>query len=950
MKKRLVILLAGLLTVLSMGFGSAQFSDVPAGHWAKEAVEAIAAQGLIVGFPDGTFRGNENLTRYQAALIIYRLLQQLQGQQGQPAPKIDEETLNTIRNAVQELAAELAALGVRVSALEDNAASKDDIARLEAAIEELKGMKAQPGQGMDQQALSDLADRVEAASVAADTALAQAQQLADRLDAVEGDLATVKTQLEADADSIRALNELSVLLNQDVLSLQDRVTALEKSVGTLSETDFNEFATKEDVAAVQEFATALRGDLVRLSDRVGALSTTVDDINKRVGALESVKFTLTGNISATYGYATATGPDFDIDRLFSGNQLSSGSGADDSSGARSRAAVRRGDFNQNYTGASGGLNFGLKFASGPVSEVSVSTGFDAVNADLNRALKVSSMSLKGNLSGQDFTIQYNNDDVKFRFNPYLFSNNTDGDVTVRPGVVATLNATALPLSPNVTVVVGSGASTDAKKGGGNTVLAGDYFGTRAEVGLLGLKFGLSYAERNSGLTGSYPAGGTVTGGRSAFGADWNGKLLGLLSLEGAYVASHDFANPLDFTNQLTTDQAFYTKVGVSLGPVTINGNYRAIDPQFENGVAGMSGDSGYYYFGLGGNSEAPFGPNNVGYGVDGSVKLGILNGIELRFLYDNSSDFATRSQTASTLGVGGTVGLFAGFSLSGWYNNTQVNGSQVSAADGTQSGLNGNYNYFVYGAQDDRWSSGFGVKLSHDGKASNALISGLNLNLAYRSFYNPASSSNSFTDIEAAASYSGKLAILSLNPFVRYHTFTDSNATANTYDYSTFKFGISASTDPLGIPLKPSLDGAFASRNTNITRGSSNSPSEQFWRAGLTLNEFFAAGSKFKVGYASYTATNVVSPLAQGNAPARGYTGSFSSISNDRIFEYPGEIQFPWNLTTGPGTNSGGVSGIYTEWTYGNLTSAFGVFNFTDGSGNVLSKGTAFKVSYNVSF
>ena len=51
MKKRLVTLLAGLLTVLSMGFGLAQFSDVPAGHWAKEAVEALAAKGIILGSP-----------------------------------------------------------------------------------------------------------------------------------------------------------------------------------------------------------------------------------------------------------------------------------------------------------------------------------------------------------------------------------------------------------------------------------------------------------------------------------------------------------------------------------------------------------------------------------------------------------------------------------------------------------------------------------------------------------------------------------------------------------------------------------------------------------------------------------------------------------------------------------------------------------------------------------
>lgn len=40
------------------------FTDVPAGHWAKDAVDLIVQKGLIQGFPDGTFRGNENLTRY----------------------------------------------------------------------------------------------------------------------------------------------------------------------------------------------------------------------------------------------------------------------------------------------------------------------------------------------------------------------------------------------------------------------------------------------------------------------------------------------------------------------------------------------------------------------------------------------------------------------------------------------------------------------------------------------------------------------------------------------------------------------------------------------------------------------------------------------------------------------------------------------------------------------
>ncbi len=936
MKKKLVVYLAGLLTVLGLGFGQAQFSDVPAGHWAKEAVERIAACGLITGFPDGTYRGNTNLTRYQAALIFQRLLNEIQ--QGGECVKADgsgmsEEDMTAIRNAVQELAAELAALGVRVSALEDNAASKDDIARLEAAIEELKAMKAEPAEpaGMDEAALADLADRVEAASVAADTALAQAQVLAERLDGVEGDVAALKTQVEADADSIRALNELAVLLNQDVLSLQDRVTALEKSLGDV---DFDSFANKEDVSAIQEFATALRSDLVRLSDRVSALDTRVSGLDSRLAAVEATRPTLTGSLSATYGYATNTGGNFDIDRLFPNNAISSGSGADDVSGNRIRNTFRRGDFDQTFTGGGASLNFGLKPTGGAISEVTLGMGAGLFNGgtDPDRAIKLNSASVKGSLSGQAFSITYDSGGSTFSFNPYLFNNSTRGLMTTR-GFVATLDAKAFPLAPKFTVVTGEGFD-DAAIPAASRIFGTDatYGGLRAELNLLGIATGLSYAENR--------------GNRSAFGVDYKGSLFGLLNLEGAFVASTPFGTPVDLSNQLVTDQAFYTKLGVKLGIIELNANYRAIDPQYENGRAGLSPASSYYFFGLGGNGEAPYGANNRGFGLDGKLTLPILGGIEVRGFYDNSADFATGAQTADTLSVGATIPLFAGFSLNPFFNNTNVNGAQVSGATGTQSGLNGNYNFYVYNNQDARWSSGFGVKLVHSGRASNALISGLDLNLWYQSFAGP----NAGTDILASAGYNLKLGFISLNPIVRYHSFAANTPAPGNLSTNALKFGVGASTDPLAIFLKPSLEGAFVSQSITETAPGSNSSSEQYWRVGLNLNEFLAAGSVFKVGYASYSATNVVSPNPVGGAPARGFGNFPLSITTDRVFNYPGEVQFPWNLTTGFGTNSGSVTGLYLEWKYGNLTMAAASATLADSGGTTISTGTGFKISYEVKF
>ncbi|MCX8088744.1 MAG: S-layer homology domain-containing protein [Meiothermus ruber] len=930
MKKKLVVYLAGLLTVLGLGFGQAQFSDVPAGHWAKEAVERIAACGLITGFPDGTYRGNTNLTRYQAALIFQRLLTELQ--QGGECVKgqggMSEEDMTAIRNAVQELAAELAALGVRVSALEDNAASKDDIARLEAAIEELKAMKAEPA-GMDEAALADLADRVEAASVAADTALAQAQVLAERLDAVEGDVAALKTQVEADADSIRALNELAVLLNQDVLSLQDRVTALEKQLGDV---DFDSFANKEDVSAIQEFATALRSDLVRLSDRVSALDTRVGALDQRLAAVEGTRPTLTGSLSATYGYSTNTGGDFDLDRLFPGNALSSGTGADDVSGNRIRNAFRRGDFNQTYTYGGASLSFGLKPTGGTISEVSLGLSADLVNSGAARTLALNSASVKGSLSGQAFSVTYNNDDSTFSFNPYLFNNSTVGDMITTRGFVATLDAKAFPLSPKFTVVAGEGIDSTAIPAA-SRVWGTDptYGGLRAELNLLGLTTGLSYAENR--------------GNRTAFGVDYKGSLFGLVNLEGAFVASTPFGTPVDFSNQLVTDQAFYTKLGVKLGIIELNANYRAIDPQYNNGQAGLSSASSYYYFGLGGNGEAPYGANNRGFGLDGKLTLPILGGIEVRGFYDNSADFATGAQTADTFSVGATIPLFAGFSLNPFFNNTNVNGAQVSGATGTQSGLNGNYNFYVYNNQDARWSSGFGVKLIHNGRASNALIPNLDINLWYQSFAGP----DSGTDILASAGYNLKVAFISLNPIVRYHSFAYTG-TGTGLSTTALKYGIGVTTDQLGIFLKPSLEGAFVQQSITETAPGSNSSSEQYWRVGLNLNEFLATGSVFKVGYARYNATNVVSPNPVGGAPARGFGNFPLSLTTDRVFNYPGEVQFPWNLTTGFGTNSGSVTGLYLEWKYGNLTMAAASATLADGTGTTVSNGTGFKISYEVKF
>lgn len=54
---------------------STEFPDVPENHWAYEAVETLAKSGLAVGYPDGQFKGDRSLTRYEFAEIVHRALQ-----------------------------------------------------------------------------------------------------------------------------------------------------------------------------------------------------------------------------------------------------------------------------------------------------------------------------------------------------------------------------------------------------------------------------------------------------------------------------------------------------------------------------------------------------------------------------------------------------------------------------------------------------------------------------------------------------------------------------------------------------------------------------------------------------------------------------------------------------------------------------------------------------------
>lgn len=98
------------------------FTDVSADDWAYQAVASLSDEGVIDGYPDGTFRGDKHVTRYEIAQIVARLMAK-------------EDTLNasqkeTLAKLSSQYANELKDLGVRVAELEKKRGATDLITEL----------------------------------------------------------------------------------------------------------------------------------------------------------------------------------------------------------------------------------------------------------------------------------------------------------------------------------------------------------------------------------------------------------------------------------------------------------------------------------------------------------------------------------------------------------------------------------------------------------------------------------------------------------------------------------------------------------------------------------------------------------------------------------------------------------------------------------------------------
>lgn len=104
--KKYSFLLVFLLTIFVTTTAFANpFTDVPANHWAYRAVNKLVASGIAEGYPDGSFKGKNNLTRYEIAIIVSRILDKIELERNMLAEEIDDAANNLSKAQAEDVTA-----------------------------------------------------------------------------------------------------------------------------------------------------------------------------------------------------------------------------------------------------------------------------------------------------------------------------------------------------------------------------------------------------------------------------------------------------------------------------------------------------------------------------------------------------------------------------------------------------------------------------------------------------------------------------------------------------------------------------------------------------------------------------------------------------------------------------------------------------------------------------
>ena len=294
MKKHLAVLAATAVLGVTSAFAANPFSDVTPQDWAYQAVAQLAAQGVVNGYPDGTFQGQNNITRYEMAQMVAKAMTR----QGQ----VDAEQNAIINRLANEFSAELNNLGVRVSTLENKVGNFKFTGDARLRYKQLDGdvynIAVRNGDGLSGEALTKEKEAVKAnLKVIEDheTNVATAEkELKDAKEALAK--ATTETDKKAQTEKVAAAEKK---LADETMALDKATTGLFKNASMLDRSKF-------------DYRARINFDATVNKDTKAGIRVVAAD--KEFGSADSTNVTVdTAYVQHNFGkYATVTAGRHDV--------------------------------------------------------------------------------------------------------------------------------------------------------------------------------------------------------------------------------------------------------------------------------------------------------------------------------------------------------------------------------------------------------------------------------------------------------------------------------------------------------------------------------------------------------------------------------------------------------------------------------------------------------------
>lgn len=150
MRLLMISLLAMLLMGIGVAFAASAYDDVPTDHWAYNALDYLTQRGVLEGYPDGFFKGDRTLTRYEFAQAVARLLDTIGQQNADEQIRIMADTLRAeFSDQLAELGKQVGDLSNKVNDMEGRVGdlegqTNDNSAKISDLAAKVAGLKPGP--------------------------------------------------------------------------------------------------------------------------------------------------------------------------------------------------------------------------------------------------------------------------------------------------------------------------------------------------------------------------------------------------------------------------------------------------------------------------------------------------------------------------------------------------------------------------------------------------------------------------------------------------------------------------------------------------------------------------------------------------------------------------------------------------------------------------------------